>query len=274
LRRQLAIDRADALEPHDHVAWYGDDTSELYQLASAALGAGARRREKLMFVAEDPDPARLGDIDELDRLLDSGQLELADIGAVYGNGGAFSATRQLATFEGVLADALMDGYTGIRVVADNTPLVRGDERGFRRWLSWEQMTDRFQSTFNVTGICYFDRSSLSEERQADLATVHPVRSQNSVEPPFSFFVDGDAVSVTGTLDSWSAGQLERILSTTLDDQPLIVDLSRAEFVDHHALLALNAAAGVKRPVRIRRARPIMRELLALLEVPTPNLSFE
>ena len=29
------------------------------------------------------------------------------------------------------------------------------------WLSWEQVTDRFQCASGVTGICYFDRAAVS-----------------------------------------------------------------------------------------------------------------
>jgi len=64
-------------------------------------------------------------------------------------------------FEGVLGEALAHGYRGIRVVADNTPLVRGDDESFRRWLAWEQLTDRFQSKSMVTGVCFFDHAALS-----------------------------------------------------------------------------------------------------------------
>jgi hypothetical protein len=238
------------------------------------LAGGARRKEKLMFVADAPDPSRLGELGDLELLLDSGQLEVVDVGAVYGPAGAFDASAQLATFEGVLADALRDGYTGITVVADNTPLACGDDEDFRRWLAWEQLTDRFQCNSNVTGICYFDRGALGEQRQADLASIHPVCSTGAHEPSFSFFVDGDAVSATGTLDTWSAERLRRILETAPDDRPLIVDLAHAEFVDHSALLALNAAASARRPVRIRRARRIVKELPGMLEISSPHLLFE
>jgi hypothetical protein len=274
VRRQLRIDDVGVLEPHDHVAWYGEGTDDLYEVATTALADGARRNEKLMLVAEDPDAERLRSIDDLDRLLATGQLELNSIAEVYGSSGAFSPTAQLETFEGVLSDALTDGYTGIRVVADNTPLACGDEQDFQRWMCWEQVTDRFQSTFNVTGVCYFDSRRLSEERRGDLASVHPIRSAIGVEPPFSFAVDGDAVSVTGTLDAWSSERLQRVLGTTPDDGPLIVDLSRAEFVDHRALMALNAASSSRRPVRVRRAPRIIRELASMLELDTPHLSFE
>jgi hypothetical protein len=44
------------LEPHDHVAWYGRGTAELYSLASQALAVGSRRREKLLLVVADNTP--------------------------------------------------------------------------------------------------------------------------------------------------------------------------------------------------------------------------
>ena len=87
MRRKLQVDDATVLQPHDHVMWQGD--GDLYALAGGALAAGARRGEKLMFVAQDPDPARLSEVPDLDRLLDSGQLELVDIDAVYGESGDF-----------------------------------------------------------------------------------------------------------------------------------------------------------------------------------------
>jgi hypothetical protein len=193
---------------------------------------------------------------------------------VYGVNGSFNASAQLATFEGVLAHALADGYTGIRVVADNTPLASGTEERFRTWLEWEQVTDRFQSQSSVTGICYFDRGSISEERQLDLASLHPVRVANGEEPPFSFFVDGDAVTITGALDAWSADQFKRILDASPGARELVVDLSHVDFIDHRAVLALNSIASAKRRVDVRGAPGIVRRMPALLSIATPYLRFE
>jgi anti-anti-sigma regulatory factor len=88
------------------------------------------------------------------------------------------------------------------------------------------------------------------------------------------FADGEAISATGTLDLWSAAQFRRVLDTTPDDGPLVVELSGAEFVDHQALLALNAVASATRPVRIRGARPTVRKLASLLDLAMPHLRFE
>jgi MEDS: MEthanogen/methylotroph, DcmR Sensory domain len=109
MRRRANIDRAGVLRPHDHVGWFGDGVGELYSVAGAAIADGVRRREKLMFVAEDPDPARLSGVAGLERLLAIGQLELIPVDAVYGTAKEFSASAQLATFEGSLAKHLPTG---------------------------------------------------------------------------------------------------------------------------------------------------------------------
>jgi len=272
-RRRATIGYASVLQPHDHVAWFGDEAGELYSVASTALADGARRGEKLMFVAEEPDPALLSGIDEVDRMLATGQLELFAVDAVYGNGNAFSASAQLATFERVLTDALADGYSGIRVVADNTPLVRGDDESFRRWSAWEQLTDRFQAASAVTGVCFFDHAALSGERQADLAALHPVRSASAVESPFSLVSDGDAVSVTGVLDASSVDRFRRILGTLPVDRPLVVDVSGAKFMERDALLVLAESASADRPLRVR-GDGHLRDLVSLVGGATPELQFE
>jgi MEDS: MEthanogen/methylotroph, DcmR Sensory domain/STAS domain len=275
MRRQLAAHTARSLQPHDHALWSGDGACDLYDLARTALGAGARRNERLLFVAIDPDPARLDGVGDLELLLARGQLELHDVEAIYGASGTFSHTEQLETFEGVLEQALAAGYSGMRVVADNTPLVAdASEEAYLSWLRWERLTDGFQAASQVTGICYFDDEALDSERLADLAALHPVRAAGATPPRFTFFSDDDAVSVTGALDLWSAERFKRVLRTTTSDQPLVVDLSRAEFVDHRALLALNDAASAARPVRIRGASRVVSEFPSLLGLPAPHLRFE
>jgi hypothetical protein len=183
MRRQLAAHTARSLQPHDHALWSGDGACDLYDLARTALGAGARRNERLLFVAIDPDPARLDGVGDLELLLARGQLELHDVEAIYGASGTFSHTEQLETFEGVLEQALAAGYSGMRVVADNTPLVAdASEEAYLSWLRWERLTDGFQAASQVTGICYFDDEALDSERLADLAALHPVRAAGATPP--------------------------------------------------------------------------------------------
>jgi hypothetical protein len=251
MRRRANVESAGMLRPHDHAVWFGDGSAELYAMASEALAEGVRRNEKLMFVASDPDTSLLQGF-AARRLIEDGQLEIVDVEAAYGGGTDFSAGAQLATFQRVLDDALAEGYSGIRVVADNTSLAQGDDESFARWLAWEQLTDHFQADSLVTGICFFDASAISAERLADLAALHPMRmAAGPVEPAFTLFVDRDAVLVIGSLSSESGDQLRRLLAAIDFEQKPVVDLSAAQLVDNQALLTLAALASAVRPLVLR-----------------------
>ena len=90
--------------PHDHIAWFGDDLDDLYRLGVEALAAGARRGEKLLFIADAPDPARLSGLDELETLLADGRLEVLATDSVYPSGASFSAGAHLAyAWRGLIA---------------------------------------------------------------------------------------------------------------------------------------------------------------------------
>lgn len=271
MRRRMSVDDARGLRPHDHAVWFGDGPGELHAMASGMLAEGLRRHEKLMFIAPEPDPAGLVGLGDVEWLLAKGWLEAVSVESVYGDGRTFSAATQLAAFQSVLSDALADGYSGIRVVADNTPLADGSDEQFERWLAWEQMTDHFQAAASVTGVCFFDRTALSRQRQADLAALHPVRGAGTVEPPFSLFVEGDAVLVVGSLDVGAGGQLRRLLATLDLERHPVLDLSGALLVDDDALLALAelaelaAHAGAELPLELRGDEQLRARVASLGE---------
>jgi hypothetical protein len=247
IRRRASVQSAAQLRPHDHTIWFGEGPDELYAMASEAFAEGVRRNEKMMLVADGTDVSRLHGF-AVQQLLDDGQLEVRAVSDVYGSGG-FSAGAQLATFEAVLAEALANGYSGIRVVADNTSLARGDDADFQRWLAWEQLTDHFQAESMVTGICFFDRTVLNAERLADLAALHPIRAHAElVEPLFSLFADRDSVLLVGSLTAATGDQLRRLLETVDLARKPALDLSAAHLLDDSALLVIAEFASAERPL--------------------------
>jgi DcmR-like sensory protein len=90
-------------------------------------------------------------------------LQVASIAEVYGGSGIVDALSQRATFAGALADALAEGYSGIRVAADNTPLVTDEDR-LAAWIRWEVVADHFMSENPVIGLCAFDREKVDVDR--------------------------------------------------------------------------------------------------------------
>lgn len=80
---------------------------------------------------------------------------VASVTEIYGPDRTVAATSQRDTFAAELAEALSEGYTGIRVAADNSSLVDTPER-LQAWLEWEEVADRFMAENPVTGLCAFD----------------------------------------------------------------------------------------------------------------------
>jgi hypothetical protein len=145
------------------------------------------------------------------------------------------AAAQRATFAGALADAIAAGYTGIRVAADNTPLV-GDEERLDAWMRWESVADGFISQHPVTAS--FDRERVQVDRLRHVATLHPLVSATSPVPQFRIFVDDEALRVEGLIDGSAVDELARVLSILPPKTPLVIDLRDARLMSTRALGAL------------------------------------
>jgi MEDS: MEthanogen/methylotroph, DcmR Sensory domain len=106
-------------------------------------------------------------------LIDSGQLIVASTSEVYGTDRRVVAEAQRDTFAAALHDALREGYSGMRVAADNTSLTSGAEPQ-EGWNRWEEMADRFMAENPVTGLCGFDRTRSEPAVLAGLRRLHAV----------------------------------------------------------------------------------------------------
>ena len=106
-------------------------------------------------------------------LVDRGELVIASITDIYGPDRMVDAASQRETFATSLAEALSEGYSGIRVAADNSSLV-GTPEQLRMWLAWEEVADRFMAENPVTGLCAFDRTRVAPTTLAEVTRTHHV----------------------------------------------------------------------------------------------------
>lgn len=148
-----------------HIAWAFDGTAAFETAASSFLLAGQTRGERLIFISDQPEPARWPR-----RLLDSGDLQLASLTEVYGP--EVRAEEQRQTFATVLDEAVRQGYSGIRVAADNSSLVISSDQ-VPAWMAWEIVADAFMEEAPVTGLCGFDRRRLGPPFIRFLLGLHP-----------------------------------------------------------------------------------------------------
>ena len=152
--------------PTGHMAWSFGSPEEFEAQSTVYLAEGVRVHEHLMFVADDPKPAEW-----TTDLIASGQLVVASTSEVYGTARIVDAEAQRDMFEGELANALHDGYTGIRVAADNTSLIAAPD-GLYAWMVWESVGDEFMAHHPVSGLCAFDRSRIDNHTLQKLLDAH------------------------------------------------------------------------------------------------------
>jgi hypothetical protein len=256
------------LGPHDHIGWVFSGPGEFAALAEPYLAEGAARNERLMYVADDPDTNSFG---EWTRALAPGTLTGATVAEVYGESGIVDAAKQRAVFAQVLAEALAAGYSGIRVAADNTPLVLDHER-IAAWVRWETVADHFMSENPVTGLCAFDKSRIDVETLRQLATLHPVWPAES-DQPFRLFSSDSALWLEGDVDSFALGQAQMALAELPPKTGLVIDLTHTKHVTAELMAALRQLCEIGIGITIRGATEIVRRLAQATGVPSQNLSW-
>jgi MEDS: MEthanogen/methylotroph, DcmR Sensory domain len=222
------------MQPHDHVGWVYQGSSEFAALAVPYLSEGAALGEKLVYIAEEPDP---DDLSQLDAVVDAGTLQIASVAEIYGSDAVIDPPSQLATFMAVLADAKAAGYTGVRVAADNSSLV-GDEKRMKAWIQWEIVADHTAAGHDFTALCAFSKDRVREDVLRQIAAVHPLSSASGPIPQFRLFSDGQAMHVEGRVDAHAITQLWLALETLPERASVVLDLATARLMGPGVLAGL------------------------------------
>ncbi|HSZ40756.1 MAG TPA: MEDS domain-containing protein [Trebonia sp.] len=244
------------MRPHDHIGWVFSGPAAFDELAEPFLAEGAARGELLMYVTGSPSPATVSRL--RDRHGDRA-VQAASTSEVYGESGIVNAAAQRMAFASVLADALAAGFSGIRVAADNTPLV-ADELRLAAWIRWEHTADRFMAENAVTGLCAFDGRRVDVNRLRHLATLHPLSSSAEPEPQFRMFAHDGDLWLEGQIDSFAVGELPLALAVLPPRTGILIDLSAAAFVSRAPLARLRRLADTGVTVTIRGDEAAMTAL--------------
>ena len=154
--------------PSGHLGWVFSGGPRFESAATTFLAEGAARGERRMFLADNPVVEQWPK-----HLVDRGELVIASVTEIYGPDRMVVAASQRETFATALVEALAEGYTGIRVAADNSSLVDTPER-LQAWLAWEEVADHFMAENPVTGLCAFDRARVGSTTLSDVMGTHHV----------------------------------------------------------------------------------------------------
>jgi hypothetical protein len=258
------------MRPHDHIGWVFEGRSEFAALAAPYLTEGAALGERLMYVAEEPRPE---DTAQLATIVGPDQLRITSIAETYGPSGIVDPLRQLATFIDELDAAKAAGYTGLRVAADNTSLIR-DEKQMKAWIQWEVTADHTIADEQFTALCAFNKEKVGSIQLNQIASVHPLSSASGPVPQYRLFSDGQAMHIEGRVDSYAITQLWLALETLPVRADVVVDLATTRLMGPGVLAGLTQLCDCGIGVTIRGDRAAIAELRDSLTQPSSRLVLE
>ena len=273
MRRHGPVPTAAGLGLHGHGCWIYADDLEFRAGALAFLKDGITLGQRLLYVRSGTVDKLRRDLDglpDVERLLTAGRLRIMPLETAYAIGEPVDPVAQLTMFSTATSAALVDGYTGLRVVADVTQLVL-DEELWAAHTHWESVADRYISKNPLAGLCCYDRRVLPDQIVGDLACVH--RSSNGPPSlaPFRLFAGREGMSLAGEVDSFSADALRRLLTAaTPPSGDVVLELDELEFIEHRGVLAIEdharTLAREGRAIEFRGAPPTFDRITELLDV--------
>ncbi|PGH46586.1 Anti-anti-sigma regulatory factor (antagonist of anti-sigma factor) [Micromonospora sediminicola] len=234
------------------------DPAALHALEVDQVTAGLAAGEQVWLVGpEEPEVTarRLTTVPGFTAARRRGDVRLLAVGQAYRHDEVVDPGTQVRAYVRATTEALTAGYTGLRVVAEATGLVRtaAQRDAFARY---EHRIDHWMRHRPMSAVCAYDRRVLGDAAIAELACLH---AQTNAEVLFRLHAGGDdaAVALGGELDPSNhllfATALERA-----DPRPeagrLVFDASHLHFVDHRSLLRLRDHARRHDAVAVLRTR--------------------
>jgi hypothetical protein len=255
----------------DHVCWIYDDDAAFDRAVQEFLAGGLARGERLLCVGERVIES-LRDValspGEVESLVADGTLELQTLAQAYEAAGPFLPEDQLSYYDTATRRAIDAGYRGLRVIAEVSTLA-ADPVTRSELVRWEHVADGYISSgAGFTAMCAYD-GRLPREALADVATVHPLVHDAGDAPGFRIFFDDDRIVLAGSVDSFTADRLSRVLAASpLGARGAVLDLQLTEFLDVAACRALARWARSLHErglaLEIRSAAPLLQRMWQLL----------
>lgn len=255
----------------DHLCWVYDDPARLADRAGDFLLEGLAAGERLEYLGEetlDVLHARLATLNGYDRFVSEGQLVVRSLSDLYGRDAVVDPAVPVAAYTAATEAALAAGFTGLRVVAEATPLVRtpAQREAFTRY---EHLIDRYMCRHPFSAMCAYDVRALGVEAATEIACLHPSTSAGATS--FRWSADcGADIRLAGEIDIASQKTFEATLERTiplLARPEVVVDVSDLTFIDHRGLTALDDSARRSAThVSLRGAVPLVRQLGGMLDL--------
>ncbi|KAA1249445.1 anti-anti-sigma factor [Mycobacterium simiae] len=273
-RKHGVVASAAGLIPFGHLGWGYADRADFYARAAEYIADGLAQNQRVDYVGDATREqlwAELAAMAGLCGRLNEGNIAVTptmEFYAVAAGTDVVDPETALAARVVAVEQAIQDGYTGFRAVADCTAVARRPEQrdAFGRF---EFLIDQKMAVLPVSALCAYDLSQLADGA-AELLCLHPYVSCQGA-PSFQLYAEpGADFALSGEIDA-SCGQmfadaLGRILSQTAE-KAVIIDARGLEFIGHRQLITLDRYAQAHaRTVVLRAARRTITRLAGLLSL--------
>lgn len=276
MRRSGSVQHARDLGPHDHVCWSYDDIADFRDRAREYLAEGLALGQRVWYVAAETGAGALSGAAGFDAALASGAAQVTSLGDTYASGAVVVPEDQVRAYAAATEEALADGYTGLRVAAEATPLVRTPVQ-LAAFLRYEHLVDRYMAERPFSAMCGYDSTLLEGSAVTKLAGVHPCSNR---PVPFRLHAvtegpngdsgpAGGALELGGELDA-SGHELLGALLERIDagSDGLVVHAPELSFIDHRGLLMLADSARRRGGGLLLRTRATgAARLVEVLDIP-------
>lgn len=266
----MGTHRTDPSGEFGHIGCQYRDYGEFLQRAAEFISVGVNLGQRIVYVGDDaPGTLRSGlAAAGLGSTASTVDVKTVPEHFLFQPGGdVVDAAGMAERYAAAAVGAVADGYSGLRVVIDVTPVARTPAQQEAQ-AALEFLGDRRISTLPIAAMCGFDVTELGDAA-AGLLCLHPTADDGAV--PFQLYTEPsrhNAVALAGDLDA--AG--EELFTTTLGRiLPLLstgtvhIDARELEFVAPRQLCLLDRyCARLDRTVVLRSERDIIRRMVGLL----------
>lgn len=264
MRTSGVTDVVVGMHPNDHLCWPFDDFAEFRTRAAEFLVDGLRLGQRACYVARGDDLATHLEAEPvLAEALRDGRAEVIPLESRYRSNTTVTPEEQVSAYAEATRAAIRGGFTGLRVAADATALVRSPD-SLDAFCRYEHLIDRYMTAEPFSAMCAYHRAELSEPAIARLNSLHPVN--NALCAPFRLHATEDGIALHGEIDSVSLDLLSLALSNAAPERgALRIDATGLRFIDHHGLLTLHGYARANAATLVLRSqRSSLARLVSIL----------
>lgn len=259
---------------HAHVCWSYNDQATFDSRAWNFLAEGLTAGARVWYVtAGRPESIieRLSGFRGFQNVYRQGAINIVSVMSTYSDNFVVDPAAQVAAYSAATEAALAAGYTGLRVVAEATPLVRTPAQ-LEAFTRYEHLIDQYMLARPMSAMCGYDRREVSDQTIAELACMHP--ETNADEVLFRLYAcdpDDGCATLAGELDPSNhelfATALERADLRPVDGE-LVVRAPHLRFIDHRSLRHLQEYALRRSATAVlRTSGAAAARLVELLDLP-------